>query len=121
MPFEYQIEKELVSVRGFGESSLHECIEALHVVMSDSDYQEHTPVIVDLSHISYTPSFHDLKEIGAISEELCQKFKSKIAVVVSGFLHFGLAKTLCGIIEIHGVKMNVFFREDTAKHWVHDA
>jgi hypothetical protein len=83
-------------------------------------FQPHFKILVDLRNMDFTPSNEEVRIIADVIGRMKEAYRSKVAVVVSGDLHFGLFRVASTYAEIKGFSMTVFRDLDEARAWLAD-
>jgi len=121
MPFMYTIsqEEEIAYVTAHGLINMENIKQAISDVAADPLFQPKYKVIVDLRKMEYSPSVSDIQSIASLIGEMKNSYQNKVAIVVSGTLHYGLARMAATYTELSGVPMiDAFTDFEEARQWV---
>jgi hypothetical protein len=121
MPFMYTIshEDKIAYVTAHGSITMETINQVISDVAADPLFQPKYKVVVDLRDMEYSPSVSDMQSIASIIGEMKNAYQNKVAIVVSGKFHYGMAKMAAAYTEMSGVPMiDVFTDFEEARQWV---
>jgi hypothetical protein len=120
MLFEYVISEpeERVFIRFEGSGDFQKSVAGIMSVASDPGFKSNFDIVVDVCKMNYFPGITEVKDFAEVLSSLKEKCSGKIALIVSSFFHYGIGMILAGILELNGIKLQVFRRLDEATHWL---
>lgn len=120
MPFMYTISQEdkIAYVTAHGSINMEAIKQIISDVAADPLFQPKYKVIVDLRKMEYSPSVSDIQLIASLVGEMKKSYQNKVAIVVSGKFHYGMAKMAAAYTEMSGVPMiDAFTDFEEARQW----
>ncbi|MFN3387211.1 MAG: hypothetical protein ACK42Y_11590 [Candidatus Thermochlorobacter sp.] len=119
MVFEFDIleSESLVAIRVEGVGNFQKGLEHILQVANDYRFKPDFNILVDMCHLHYLPSLSEMRDFADVLISLKDKCSGKTALIVSNFLHFGLGKFLGNLLEVAGIKMQVFRTAHDAQRW----
>jgi len=112
-------ENKLCIVKAEGKISFNSSIGEMIKVINNPEFDTNYRIIVDLTEISYNPSY---KEIEGIKNKLIQLkpyFKQKIALISVGSISV-IAYLIAQFAKYNGLKIKTFTTLDNAYEWLNE-
>ena len=120
MIYNYSIstEKKIVHIVAEGNYSISEIKNLVELVTNDEKYIPYFNSIVDIQKVKYIPVVSEMMEISDFFVIMKNSFKAKVALVVSGGLHYNLFKLSTNRSRKSGIKFEIFTDLEKAKNWI---
>ena len=115
--YSYLEQLNIFYVLGYKNVDLQKTIDIIIKVKEDSLFNSRSKVVVDLSEISYHPSFSELMKIKDTVVLLKNSFKSKIAFLGQSF-HKILLDLFCIYCNNSGMTAKAFVEEAELEEWI---
>lgn len=118
MPVTYEAGPGVLILRLIGDHTLAEESEALARALVNPDLEIRAALLVDARRSTANPQGPSIAERARCLARLRECLLPRCAVLVSGSLHYGLARMLAAHAESHGIAVDVFTDETGARSWL---
>lgn len=120
MPFTYDVEPEngLLCIRGQGYSSMEDRHACVNRIMHDQTVDSRLNVLINVDHVSNSPSPADIGSIAALIEKLHSKCKGRVAIVNSAVGHVTISNIISFSVANEGDRVKAFYAEAEARKWL---
>ncbi len=120
MPFHYEVlaDQELLRVLARGRVDFDDCLAVLRRVTADQRFLPQYRVLADFRGVKYTPSIRDLHGFVEPVRVVRQAFQGRTALVVTGWVHLGLARVACSLGRLLSLEMSAFDDLARAHQWL---
>ena len=117
--FPVQVENDIVIITSeAGQVNHVDVVETLSFIADNpSSYQNKKLLIIDPGS-DYDPSREELQQFTGLIKLLLEKTFSRIALVVSKIVHYGLGRITAGFTELEKGQFSVFTDEQKARDWL---
>lgn len=118
MAIEFEIEGRLVRARASKAGTEIELADAMARATSTPAFVPGAVVLIDVRRIDETPTSSMLSETGRFFGREGAKHFSRVALVASGPMQFGLSRMFGAFTEHGGLEVRVFDDEEKALLWL---
>jgi hypothetical protein len=118
MPISYELEDQLLIIKTEGDIQPEDLQETFQKVFVDPAFEPGTKILVyDLDSV-FVPTTKQIEAGAKNIESVMKKFASKMAIVVSSDVNYGMGRMMEIFCEQRGIDVKVFRDFDIAKNWL---
>ncbi|MCF8078619.1 MAG: hypothetical protein K9K88_04980 [Desulfobacterales bacterium] len=118
MALSYQLIDDILVINAGGRWDFPEMKSTQHAAVGTLGDRSVRGVLVDHWGSKSTGLYEDYEDMARFRRSLTNQLGTRLAVVVSDNLHFGLARMSSGIHYLHGIDMQPFWDMDGAWDWI---
>ena len=118
MAISYELEDQLLIIKTEGEFQPRDLDETFKKILADPDFKPGINILIhDLDSV-FIPTSKQIETGAKNIENLMKKFSSKMAIVVSSDVNYGMGRMMEIFSEQRGLDVKVFKEFKTAKLWL---
>ncbi len=110
-----------IQVTASGPIDFREILAAFVTIVERPDFEPHFSVLIDAREIEFTPSGFEIEQFARQLGRFKRDIQGRVAILVKGNLHFGLARMTCSVAEANGFPMRPFTDLEQARSWLDGA
>ena len=118
MAISYELDDQLLIIKTEGDFQPEDLQATFEKVFSDPDFKPGTKILVhDLDSV-FVPTSQQIKAGAKNIEEIMKKFSTKMAIVVSSDVNYGMGRMMEIFCEQRDINVKVFKELERAKIWL---
>ena len=115
--YEIDIDLGLCIVNGSGYTDIHSTINAIEIVLNNSELIRNLDIVVDLKGLDFHPTFNEIMQLKSALLFLKGKFNRRIALIPPLYL-FTLGQLVSTLTSKEKLNMKTFKSYESALSWL---
>jgi hypothetical protein len=120
MPFDYEIEDDLVILRARGDVTNEDHQVIFAEVVKDGRFRKKSKVLLFDKGGRYAPTLSESADLVSLIKRYQKTDFDRFAVVVTGVFHWGIGRMMAAFATLNAVEFRVFRDDEVAKMWLYD-
>jgi hypothetical protein len=118
MPLTFTVDDDLLVIQGGGKWNFGEMKQILNQAVGELGERCADGVLFDDRHSNFTGCHGDFNDMARFRKRLSNRIGTRMAVVVSDELHYGLARMSSAIHAYYGIDIEPFTDTEKARVWL---
>lgn len=118
MPLSFTVDDDILVIRGGGSWNFGEMKQILNEAVKEMGDRCAGGVLLDDRNSSFTGYHDDFNDMARFRKRLSDRIGTKMAVVVSDDLHYGLVRMSSAIHAYYGIDIEAFRDREEARQWL---
>jgi hypothetical protein len=120
MPFDYEIEDDLLILRARGDVTNEDHQAIFADVVKDARFRKKSKVLLFDKDGKYTPTLSESADLVTLIKEYQEDNFDRFAVVVTSVLHWSIGRMIAAYATLSKVEFRVFRDEEIARRWLYE-